>query len=117
MRGDWGGDRLCCPPDGWVQGHPALLPSCWVALGICFMGMGWPGAPWVEGTPIWRWQWVGDPYGGIRDAPYEGNVCSGQGFGDIHAEEGEGHPRQMGQRGTPNRGKRGNEVRLPYMKG
>lgn len=44
-------------------------------------------------------------------------LISGQGFGDIHAEEGEGHPRQMGQRGTPNRGKRGNEVRLPYMKG
>lgn len=37
--GQWG-DWLCCPSDGWGQGHPALLPSCWVALGTCFMGMG-----------------------------------------------------------------------------
>jgi len=60
---------------------------------------------------------VGDPYGGIRGTVYEGNVCSGQGFGDIHAQEAEAHLQQAAQRDTPNRGKRGNGVRLPYMEG
>lgn len=46
---------------------------------------------------------------------YEANVCSGQGFDDIHAEQGKEYPQKMGQRDTSNRGRRVGEVRLPYM--
>lgn len=59
----------------------------------------------VGGGPTWKDQ----------GTCYEGNVCSGQGFDDIRAEQGEGYPQKMGQRDTPNRGKRVGEVRLSYL--
>lgn len=43
------------------------------------------------------------------------NLHSELGFGDIHAEEGEGHLHEMGQRNTLNRRKRNNGIRLPCM--
>lgn len=67
------------PPDIWVSGgHQTVLPSQRVGTGTSspasimlggpryllhgVRAMGWPGVPWVEGTPIWRWQWVGDTH-------------------------------------------------------
>lgn len=56
---------------------------------------------------------VGDQYGGVREPIMKG-MC-GQGFDDIHAEQGEGYAQKMGQKDTPNRGKRVSEVRLPCV--
>lgn len=41
----------------------------------------------VVGGATWRDQ----------GTPYDGNVCSGQGFDDIHADQGEGYRQKMGQ--------------------
>lgn len=59
----------------------------------------------VGGGPTWKDQ----------GTCYEGNMCSGQGFDDIHAEQGEDYPQKTGERDTLNRGKRVGEVRLLYM--
>lgn len=53
--------------------------------------MGWPGAPWVEGTHMEVAVGGGHLSGVIRDRAYEGNIWKVQGSGDISAEEGEGN--------------------------
>lgn len=54
----------------------------------------------VGETSIWRWQQVGNPYGGIRDTPDEGNVCSGRGLGTSMQRRLKATPNRW-DRGTP----------------